>query len=865
MQSNGGLADAASFRGKDAVLSGPAGGVVGMARTAAAGRLRPRSSASTWAAPPPTSRHFAGELRARRHHADRRGPAARARCWTSTPWRRAAARSCPSTASALPRRARTRPAPIPAPPATGAAARSPSPTPTSCSAASSPPTSRTVFGPRRRPAARRRTSSATGSPTSRADRRATGDDRSPEQVAEGFVADRRRQHGPRRQAHLRRSAATTSPEYALTTFGGAGGQHACPVADALGIRTVLVPPAGRRAVRLGIGLADITAMREQAVEAPLDAGRHRPAPQIADDAGSDGPRRAPGRGRARGPDRRHPPGAPALRRHRHRAHRRWPTRRGMPRAFEDASPRLVLLHRARPPDRRRGRLRRSHRRSAQNPRTGRLGPGRPEPTAAPRRPAARDGPHVHRRRLARRAPVAARRAAPRATVTAPRSSPRPARHDRRRRRLAGRVTGDGASGPGTRDGRRADRADARHRQPTRSCSSSSTTCFMSVAEQMGARAGVHRPVGQHQGAARLLLRPLRRRRRPGRQRPAHAGAPGLDGRSVREVIRAQPGACRRGDAYALNDPYHGGTHLPDITVVTPVFDAGPGGRQSDELCSTSPPAATTPRSAASRPGSMPPTSTRSRRRASCSTTGCWSRTAGFREAETRRAARPSRRYPSRDPDTNLADLRAQIAASQKGVDELRAHDRALRPRRRAAYMGHVQDNAAEAVRRVIDALHDGEFAYETGRRRRRSASRSRVDRAGRDRRRSTSPARSPQLATNFNAPVQRRHAAVLYVFRTLVDDDIPLNAGCLQPLNVIIPPGSMLRPQSPAAVVGGQRGDLPGRHRRALRGARRDGRGLRDDEQRHLRQRAATSTTRPWPAAPARATASTAPTWCRPT
>jgi 5-oxoprolinase (ATP-hydrolysing) len=172
----------------------------------------------------------------------------------------------------------------------------------------------------------------------------------------------------------------------------------------------------------------------------------------------------------------------------------------------------------------------------------------------------------------------------------------------------------------------------------------------------------------------------------------------------------------------------------------------------------------------------------------------------LREAETI-ALLTSGKYPVRNVQQNMADLRAMIAANEKGVQELRKQVAHFGLDVVHAYMTHVQDNAEEAVRRVIDVLRDGEFTYALDNggvirvkisidRRARSAT---VDFTG----------TSPQLANNFNAPSAVCMAAVLYVFRTLVDDDIPLNAGCLKPLNVVIPEGSMLRPRYPAAVVAG--------------------------------------------------------------
>ena len=172
----------------------------------------------------------------------------------------------------------------------------------------------------------------------------------------------------------------------------------------------------------------------------------------------------------------------------------------------------------------------------------------------------------------------------------------------------------------------------------------------------------------------------------------------------------------------------------------------------------------------------------------------------FREAELTALLR-SGKYPSRNPAQNIADLKAQIAACEKGVQELHRMVRHFGRAVVEAYMGHVQDNAEEAVRRVLGALRDGDFAYEMD----DGAVikvRIAIDHAARSATIDFTGS-SAQLGTNFNAPAAVCKAAVLYVFRTLVDDDIPMNGGCLKPLNIVIPPGSMLNPRYPAAVVAG--------------------------------------------------------------
>jgi 5-oxoprolinase (ATP-hydrolysing) len=200
------------------------------------------------------------------------------------------------------------------------------------------------------------------------------------------------------------------------------------------------------------------------------------------------------------------------------------------------------------------------------------------------------------------------------------------------------------------------------------------------------------------------------------------------------------------------------------------------------------------------PGSMPAWSTRIEQEGVLIDNWLLVRDGQLREAETIQLL-TSAEYPSRDPATNLADLRAQIAANAKGTAELHRMVEHFGLPTVGAYMAHVQENAAESVRRVITARHDGQFAYELDNGAVIKVA-VRVDHEGRTAEIDFTGT-SPQLADNFNAPSSVAMAAVLYVFRTLVDDDIPLNSGCLEPLNVIIPPDSMLSPRYPAAVAAG--------------------------------------------------------------
>ena len=274
--------------------------------------------------------------------------------------------------------------------------------------------------------------------------------------------------------------------------------------------------------------------------------------------------------------------------------------------------------------------------------------------------------------------------------------------------------------------------------------------------------------------------------------PVHLGSMG---ESIKIIAQRNAGRMRPGDVYMLNDPYHGGTHLPDITVVTPVF--GDAGREILFFVASRGHHAEI---GGITPGSMPAFSTRVEEEGVLIDNWLLVRAGAMREAETLGLLR-SARHPSRNPLVNVADLRAQIAANEKGVQELGRMTEHFGLDVVPAYMGHVQDNAEEAVRRVIPGLRGGEYAYELDNGavikvavRVNAGSRSaEVDFTGTE----------AQVPGNFNAPSSVAMAAVLYVFRTLVADEIPLNSGCLKPLRVIIPPGSMLAPAYPAAVAAG--------------------------------------------------------------
>ena len=265
--------------------------------------------------------------------------------------------------------------------------------------------------------------------------------------------------------------------------------------------------------------------------------------------------------------------------------------------------------------------------------------------------------------------------------------------------------------------------------------------------------------------------------------------------SVRTIINANAGKIRPGNVYALNAPYHGGTHLPDVTVITPVFDA-PGKRILFFVASRGHHADIGGRT----PGSAPPDSTHIDEEGVLLDNVLLVENGQLREKELRELL-GSGKYPCRNIDQNIADLSAQIAANETGVAELRKMVDHYGIDVVNAYMTHVQDNAEESVRRVIDVLRDGEFEYpmDDGS---RICVRISVDRKNRSATIDFTGT-SGQNAGNYNAPTAVSKAAVLYVFRTLVDDDIPLNEGCFKPLKLKIPQPSMINPEYPAAVMAG--------------------------------------------------------------
>ncbi|MGW0173316.1 hydantoinase B/oxoprolinase family protein [Rhodococcus sp. NPDC003322] len=782
MQSNGGLAEAGHFRGKDAILSGPAGGIVGMVRMSQMAGFDKVIGFDMGGTSTDVS-HFAGEyervfdtqvagVRLRAPMLDIHTVAAGGGSILHFDGSRY--RVGPDSAGADPGPACYRGGgPLTVTDANVMLGRiQPDHFPLVFGPGGDQPLDSAVVRSRFTELA--------------ADIRArTADDRSPEQVAEGFlrIAVANMANAVK---HISVQKGHDVTEYALTTFGGAGGQHACAVADSLGIHTVLVPPMAGVLSALGMGLADTTVMREQSVVAAL------------------------------GPD-------------------TMPRILSVAEALESAAV-TELGDEGVPADRIRL-TRRAHLRYDGTDTTVSIDLTDPETMTAEfegvhlrtysflmDRPLIVDAVAVEATGLTHHPDLTGVAAAP---DDAPGEAPDTVRmyhdgawHDAPLYERARMRPGDAVTGPAilaeansttvVDPGWRGTLTAAGHllleRVTARGEAAIGTQAdpvmleifnnlFMSIAEQMGAAlesTAQSVNIKERLDFSCALFDPDGNLIANAPHIPVHLGSMGS---SVKEVIARRRNDMRRGDVYAVNDPYHGGTHLPDITVITPVFDE-PGAQILFYVASRGHHAEI----GGITPGSMPATSREIDEEGVLFDNWLLARDGRIREAETLDLLTGAR-YPSRNPETNLADLRAQIAANTKGVDEVAKMIDHFGLDVVEAYMRHVQDNAEEAVRRVVDTLTEGSYRYETDSgaviavrvsvdRQSRSAT---IDFTG----------TSPQLESNFNAPSSVATAAVLYVFRTLVADDIPLNDGCLRPLHLVIPEGSMLAPSHPAAVVAG--------------------------------------------------------------
>ena len=613
-----------------------------------------------------------------------------------------------------------------------------------------------------------------------------GDGRTAEEVADGFLAIAVAKMAEAiKKISVARGYDVT--RYALNCFGGAGGQHACDVADQLAIRTVLIHPYSSLLSAYGMGLADIGAHRAQAVDEDLTPANLRKLASLVKKLTDAALREVVSQGVPKDSIQTHP-----------RAQLRY--------AGSDSTLEVRLTD---------AQTMRRDFEAAHKARFGFL-------DAAKR--VVIESVNIEASGGALRF---VERARPKAAAARPKAA-RPTRFFSHGQWREAKVFLREALSPGARingpalvieqhqtivveDGWRAEITFKNHvvltrvkALPRREAVGSKAdpvmleifnNLFMSIAEQMGVtlqntaysvnikeRLDFSCAVFDAQGALVANAPHM----------PVHLGS--MD-RSVETIIRLNAGRIRPGDVFMLNAPYNGGTHLPDITVCTPVFDdkgksilfwTASRGHHADV--------------GGVSPGSMSPRATDIREEGVYIDNFLLVDRHQFREEALYELLRAGP-WPARNPLQNVNDLKAQIAANEKGAHELRRMVEMFSLATVQAYMAHVQDNAAESVRRVLDRLKDSEFQTEmdqgavvkvkiTVDRQKREAT---VDFTG----------TSPQQATNFNAPEPVARAAVLYVFRVMVEDEIPMNAGCLRPINIIIPEGSMLSPQFPAAVVAG--------------------------------------------------------------
>ena len=292
--------------------------------------------------------------------------------------------------------------------------------------------------------------------------------------------------------------------------------------------------------------------------------------------------------------------------------------------------------------------------------------------------------------------------------------------------------------------------------------------------------------------------------------PIHLGSMS---ESIRSLIKNKQDKIKPGDVYISNNPYNGGTHLPDVTVITPVFasmfSSFPSSNREkiDEIESNllKPTFYVASRGHQAdiggiTPGSMPPYSTNIEEEGILFDNCLLVRSGILQELAVKKIL-TTHKYPARNIEQNLADFKAQIAANNRGCQELQKMVNQYSLETVEDYMQFVQNNAEESVRKVIDVLQDGEFTVQLDNNA-KIHSKIKIDKKTRSAIIDFTGT-SPQLDNNFNAPFAITQSVVLYVFRTLVQDNIPLNDGCLKPLQIIIPEGSMLNPQYPAPVVAG--------------------------------------------------------------
>jgi 5-oxoprolinase (ATP-hydrolysing) len=628
---------------------------------------------------------------------------------------------------------------------------------------------------------------------------ATGTRRSTDEIADGFlrIANENMANAIK-EISVQRGYDVTS--YALCAFGGAGGQHACAVADHLGMETIFIHPLAGVLSAFGIGLADCRVLREAAIEQPLApaalAALERRIAALAADAAPE--MAANGIGSSRTSQRT-------------TLHIRYDgTDTALSVAYAPGPDEVATIasleagfeaaHRQRfgfvVPDKRRiiemvaveliGAMDRP-----EDP------PGAPrtagEPALAPRantefvsggrRHAA---PVLHRDDLRAGDRIAGPAMIIEPTGTVIVEPDWRAALDAKGALVLTRT-------------RRAARAHAVGTTVDPVMLEVFNNLFMSIAEQMGAtleNTSHSVNIKERLDFSCALFDQAGELVANAPHIPVHLGSMSD---SVQTVLRQRGDTVRPGDVFVLNAPYNGGTHLPDVTVITPVFArAAEGGAGAPQFWVAS--RGHHADIGGTTPGSMPPDSRTVEEEGVLIDDFLLVEQGRLREAEMR-ALLAAARYPSRNPDQNMADLKAQIAANAMGLRELERVVGAYGLDVVLAYMGHVKANAEEQVRRVLGALKDGSFACEMD-----DGSVIKVaitiDRAARSARLDFTGT-SAQRPNNFNAPSSVCRSAVLFVFRSLVPEDIPLNAGCLKPLEIVIPAGSMLNPRYPAAVVAG--------------------------------------------------------------
>ncbi|MGF1593606.1 MAG: hydantoinase B/oxoprolinase family protein [Kiloniellaceae bacterium] len=785
MQSNGGLTDARLFQGKDAILSGPAGGVVGMVRTAAMGGFRRLIGFDMGGTSTDVS-HYDGEyertfdtlvagvrMRAPMMHIH----TVAAGGGSILHFDGARFRVGPDSAGADPGPAcYRRGGPLAV---------------TDCNVMLGkiqPEQFPKVFGPdadqpldaevvrEKFAALAEEIAAATGKPRQR-----------PEEIAEGFLRIAvENMANAIKKISVQRGYDVT--EYTLNCFGGAGGQHACLVADALGMTKVFLHPFAGVLSAYGMGLADVRALRERQVEVPFDAN----APVAMEAAYAELLADAEKEVRDQGVS------SARIARVKKAQLRYEGTDSPLPIDFgtlDEMQEAFEAAHRQRF-----GFVAVERKLVVEAVAVEVIGateevadPERPvEPGATEAAPLTRVA--MYSGGAAQDAPLYDRDALlPGQKIDGPAII---------REATATTVVEPGWQAELTRRGHLV-LTRVKPRPKTEAVGTEAdpvmlevfNNLYMSIAEQMGAtlaNTAYSVNIKERLDFSCAIFDPDGNLVANAPHMPVHLGSMG---ESIKTVIRENKDSMRPGNVYALNAPYNGGTHLPDVTVITPVFDdagaellfyVGSRGHHADIGGRT--------------PGSSPPDSTRIEEEGVLIDNFLLVEEGRFREKETLELL-SSGRYPCRNPQQNLADLAAQIAANETGVQEVRKMVAHFGLDVVQAYMRHVQDNAEESVRRVLDVLKDGQFSYPLDNGSRievkitvdKSAREATVDFTG----------TSPQDKGNFNAPTAVCKAAVLYVFRTLVEDEIPLNEGCLKPLKLIIPERSMISPEYPAAVIAG--------------------------------------------------------------